>query len=110
MFSSDQALAMYFDGLYSIIYRVSALADVTDQCEHLLPDPVLNSHLLEEAGYKVTGADPPVPFCHLESMYGGRQESGHRNGISLPSARRWWQSLFDKSRHNSETDHQQERS
>jgi hypothetical protein len=109
MFASDPALSLYFDGLYSIIYRVSALTEVTGHPDHLPHDPDRITRLLEDAGYKVTGADPPVPFCHLEAMYGGKQQTTHRNGVSLPAARRWWQSLFDKARHNSEAGHQQER-
>jgi hypothetical protein len=107
-FASDQTLAMYFDGLYSTIYRLSALADLAERGEQLWSDPFRNARLLHQAGYKAISVDPPIPFCHLESLYGGRQESTQRNGISLPAAKRWWQSLFDRPRQGSDTGHQQE--
>lgn len=108
MFASDQELAMYFDGLYSTIYRLSVLTELAERGERLSPDPGQNARLLEAAGYKAISVDPPLPFCHLESLYGGRQEPAHRNGISLPAAKRWWQSLFDRPRQNQTTPHQQE--
>jgi len=109
MFATDQSLAMYSDGLYSVIYRVGALVELAQRGEKPSAESALNVSLLEAAGYKVLrGADPPIPLCYLEVLYGGKQEPARQNGVSFPAARRWWQNLFDKPRNNSDADHQQE--
>jgi hypothetical protein len=107
MFASDQALGMYFDGLYSVIYRVSVLSELAARGLKVSLDASGNAPLVERAGYKAISVDPPVPFCHLEAFYGGRQGAAPQNSSSHPVARRWWQNLFEKPRHNSDEDHQQ---
>jgi hypothetical protein len=103
MFESDDSLGMYFDGLYSAIYRLRVLRELAERGRNVSPDASLNYGVILEAGYKATSADPPVPFCHLEALYGGRQEAVHRNGISFPAARRWWQNLFEKPRQDADS-------
>src|SRR5262249_42898256 len=108
MFESDDLLGMYFDGLYSVIYRLNALRELAERGYRVSQDSTLNSRMVSEAGYKVISVDPPVPFCHLEALYGGRQEAARRNGISFPAARRWWQNLFEKPRQDADAGHRQE--
>jgi len=110
IFATDQSLAMYFDGLYSAIYRLSVLRELMEGRQEVSPDPAEALRLMHQAGYRVMHADPPVPLCHLEALYGGRQEAPHRNGISIPGAKRWWQNLFDKPRQNQTAPHQQDHS
>src|SRR5262249_61557759 len=107
-FESDDLLGMYSDGLYSVVYRLSVLRELAERGQKVSPDSSLNSRLVSEAGYKVISVDPAVPFCHLEALYGGRQEAARRNGISFPAARRGWQNLFDKPRQSTDSGHRQE--
>jgi len=108
MFESDDALGMYCDGLYSSIYRLNVLRELAERGHKVSPDSNSNSSLIFEAGYKAISADPPVPFCHLEALYGGRQETVHRNGISFPAARKWLQNLFEKPRQDGDSHRQHE--
>src|SRR5262252_933028 len=103
MFESDDALGMYYDGLYSAIYRLNVLRELSERGRRVSLDASSNSSLIFEAGYKAISADPPLPFCHLEAFYGGRQEA-RRNGISFPAAKRWWQNLFEKPRQDANSD------
>jgi len=107
MFESDDLLGMYSDGLYSVVYRLSVLRELAERGHKVSPDSLLNLRLVSEAGYKVISVDPAVPFCHLEALYGGRQEATRRNGISFPAARRWWHNLFEKPRQDAEAGHRQ---
>jgi hypothetical protein len=107
MFESDDALGMYYDGLYSAIYRLNVLRELAERGRKVSLDASSNSSLIFEAGYKAISADPPLPFCHLEAFYGGRQEA-RRNGISFPAARKWFQNLFEKPRQGADSDRRHE--
>jgi len=105
--ATDLALGMYYDGLYSSIYRLSALTHLAENDLKFSPNAGQNAQSLEMAGYRVFTAEPGVALCHLEPQYGGKAESGRRNGGSVPAARRWWHGLFDKSTSSSDESHQQ---
>ena len=74
--TSSPRYALYFDGTYSTIYRVSALKHLISHGKKLSADLRENGSMIHNAGYEITTDDSSsASLCHLEEFYGGRKIS-----------------------------------
>lgn len=72
--NADPSVAVYLDGFYSRIYRVSAIKEVLGNIEHQSATELEIVKLLASTGesvYENTSRSPAMALCKLEKIYGG---------------------------------------
>jgi len=71
-FRDKPSMAAYFDGSYSLVYRVSALREIARKIGFISPNQQEVGSMLREAGYSLSGdRDPTMALCKIEQIYGG---------------------------------------
>jgi hypothetical protein len=74
---NDPRIALYNDGHYSTIYRVSALADVGLKTRSIPSDQRMAAKLLQESGYSLRVGQGSA-LCEFESAYCGQTGGGYQ--------------------------------
>ncbi len=89
---SDSSMAVYFDGSYSLIYRVSALKEATAKAGSMRLNQENTTRILQQASYSCCGDhDPDCALCEIEAIYGGNYP------FPRPVGRQsWLRRLFDR--------------
>lgn len=69
---SNPLVAVYFDGSYSLIYRVSALKEIASKTGIVPLNQQNITNMLREAGYSpCSDRGPECALCEIEQIYGG---------------------------------------
>lgn len=88
---SNPSIAMYFDGSYSVIYRVSALKEIATRRGLISANLQENAKMLQEAGYLLcSDTDLESALCEIEQIYGGNYP------FPRPQKTGWFRRLFGR--------------